>query len=59
MASVVPDSADIDALTAAAAGGERRALEALLVHYLPQVRAFVRLRTGEAMSFCDGVCDPG
>ena len=43
------DPVDIEALTAAAATGERSAVEALLVHYLPQVRAFVRLRTGEAM----------
>ncbi len=37
---------DIPALTAAAGGGDRQALQRLLEHFLPDVRAFVRLRAG-------------
>lgn len=37
---------DVGRLAEAAAKGDRAALDALLVHYLPQLRAFVRLRAG-------------
>jgi RNA polymerase sigma-70 factor, ECF subfamily len=37
---------DVIRLAEAAAKGDRAALDALLVHYLPQLRAFVRLRAG-------------
>jgi RNA polymerase sigma-70 factor (ECF subfamily) len=43
------DSADVDALTRAAAQGDREALESLLENYLPDLRAFVRLRAGRAV----------
>ncbi len=44
-----PDPPDIDALTEAAANGDRDALAALLETYLPDLRAFVRLRAGHAV----------
>jgi RNA polymerase sigma-70 factor, ECF subfamily len=37
---------DVGRLAEAAAKGDRAALDALLVHYLPELRAFVRLRAG-------------
>ncbi|MFT7676274.1 MAG: RNA polymerase sigma-70 factor (subfamily 1) [Planctomycetota bacterium] len=37
---------DLEALTQAAAAGDRRALEGLLEHHLPALRAYVRLRAG-------------
>jgi len=40
------DETVIDSLIRRAANGDGEALEPLLEHYLPQVRAFVRLRTG-------------
>lgn len=40
---------DFDALTAAAAAGDRSALEALLEHHLPALRAYIRLRAGAAI----------
>lgn len=44
-----PDPSDIDALTQAAANGDREALATLLEMYLPDLRAFVRLRAGHAV----------
>jgi RNA polymerase sigma-70 factor (ECF subfamily) len=43
------DSGQLGELTAAAAAGDRGALERLLAHYLPDLRAFVRLRSDEAL----------
>lgn len=40
---------DLQALTDAAAAGDRGAIEALLERFLPDVRAFVRLRAGPAL----------
>ena len=40
---------DLEELTRAAARGERAALDRLLEHYLPELRAFVRLRAGAAL----------
>lgn len=40
---------DLQALTDAAAEGDRRAIETLLERYLPDVRAFVRLRAGPVL----------
>lgn len=40
---------DLEALTAAAAAGERAALEALLEHHLPALRAYIRSRAGAAV----------
>ena len=37
---------DVLALKEAACAGDRAALDALMVRYLPQLRAFVRLRAG-------------
>lgn len=37
---------DIEALTQAAAAGDREALDGLLEHHLPALRAYVRLRAG-------------
>ncbi len=37
---------ELDALTAAAAAGERNALETLLERHLPALRAYIRLRAG-------------
>ncbi|MEM8713768.1 MAG: sigma factor, partial [Planctomycetota bacterium] len=37
---------DVDTLTREAAAGDRKALEELLMRMLPDLRAFVRLRTG-------------
>ncbi len=39
------DTNDLRERARLAAAGDREALESLLVHYLPQVRAFVRLRS--------------
>ncbi|MEM6671843.1 MAG: sigma-70 family RNA polymerase sigma factor [Planctomycetota bacterium] len=41
------DSEDFDALTDAAAAGDRAAIDTLLERMLPDLRAFVRLRTGQ------------
>lgn len=37
---------DLDALTAAAAAGDRHALETLLERHLPALRAYIRMRAG-------------
>lgn len=42
-------SSELDAWTRAAAAGERGALEKLLEHHLPALRAYVRLRAGKAV----------
>lgn len=44
-----PREPEIEAWTRAAAAGDRDALEELLVHFLPDVRAFVRLRVDPAL----------
>ena len=43
------DEGRIEELTAAAAAGDRAALEALIERYLPDLRAFVRLRSDERL----------
>ena len=48
---------EIQRLTREAAAGDRDALEALLVHYLPEVRAFVRLRVDEALRMRESSSD--
>lgn len=40
---------EIEQLTEAAAGGDRGAIDALIERYLPELRAFVRLRVGQAL----------
>lgn len=40
---------DLELLTERAARGDREALQALLVRFLPRLRAFVRLRAGPAL----------
>lgn len=47
----------IETLTAAAAAGERAALERLLEHFLPDLRAFVRLRAGPAVRARESASD--
>ncbi len=41
-----PEDQELEVLTRAAAGGERGAVDALIGRYLPELRAFVRLRAG-------------
>ena len=41
-----PEDQELEVLTRAAAGGERGAVDALIARYLPELRAFVRLRAG-------------
>lgn len=48
---------DVDALTRAAAEGDRGALEELLTHMLPDLRAFVRLRAGRMVQRHDHQSD--
>ena len=43
------DATEIDAWVQRAAAGEVEAFEPLIEHYLPQLRAFVRLRAGAAV----------
>lgn len=55
-ADAQPDD-DLQALTQAACGGDRQALEALVLRYLPQLRAFVRLRAGAAVRLQESSSD--
>lgn len=48
-----PDGQDVDALSRAAANGDREALEELLTRMLPDLRAFVRLRAGRRVQRFD------
>lgn len=48
---------DLDALTEAAARGERGALEALLEHHLPALRAYIRIRAGAGVRQRDSSSD--
>ena len=48
---------DIETLTEAACRGDREALERLLEHFLPDVRAFVRLRAGAALRAQESTSD--
>lgn len=48
---------ELEQLTAAAAGGDRGALERLLEHYLPDLRAFVRLKAGAAIRARESASD--
>ncbi len=48
---------DIEDLTQRACRGDRGALEHLLEHYLPQVRAYVRLRAGAALRAHESASD--
>jgi RNA polymerase sigma-70 factor (ECF subfamily) len=48
---------DFDALTERATNGDRDALHELLVRYLPELRAFVRLRAGAVALRKDGETD--
>lgn len=47
----------LEALTVAAAQGDRAALESLLEHYLPDLRAFVRLRAGAGLRARESASD--
>lgn len=48
---------DVLALTEAACRGDRAALDALVVRFLPELRAFVRLRAGPALREWESTSD--